>query len=205
VRWIVALIAAAVFASAGVAVAQLKDEKVQASVLKPPPPPTPGFAVGVRVAVGASPASVRSSPGGLQIGAQEAGAVGVITAGPTPARIEGSANTNTFQFWRVDFPADPDGWVEQSALGLAPAPQSSVPPPAVIRLCALRVAGMPPDGSGGWKMQVRLGNANAGTGDTSVPYQRDVMPPDGPWTIALRWTKTGGPTVTTASVKGNCP
>ena len=97
--------------------------------LLPPPPPPPlsqpsdDFSLGAYVEV-KNLANVRKSPGGALLGEQIGGAGGVIVGGPVRASLGGAG----YWFWNVDFDEDPDGWVAESVLKNAPAPEPEPTP-----------------------------------------------------------------------------
>ncbi len=90
----------------------------------PPPSPSPlsaepstVFSLNEHVEVSGL-SNVRKSAGGILIGTQTKGALGVVIGGPVQASISG----NNYWFWNINFKDDPDGWVAASMLKSAPAP-----------------------------------------------------------------------------------
>ncbi len=97
-----------------------------ASTPPPPPPPLPAkpsvvFLLNEHVET-KSLSNIRKSPGGVLIGAQDQGALGVVVGGPIQASLSG----NNYWFWNINFEDDPDGWVAASMLKSAPAPVEKI-------------------------------------------------------------------------------
>lgn len=89
-----------------------------------PPPsakPSKSFSLGEYVETD-SLSNVRKSAGGTAFGTQAEGALGIVIGGPTQASLGGKY----FWFWKIDFKDDPDGWVSESNLKSAAAPQEEV-------------------------------------------------------------------------------
>ncbi|MDP3051932.1 MAG: hypothetical protein Q8N42_00300 [bacterium] len=88
------------------------------------PPPSPSLSTKPSVVFSLdesvevkSLANIRKSPGGILIGTQSQGALGVVIGGPVKESIDGS----NYWFWNINFEDDPDGWVAASMLKSAPA------------------------------------------------------------------------------------
>jgi hypothetical protein len=92
----------------------------------PTPSPTPAskFAVGDRI-VATGDVNVRGTPAGTLTGSHPAGEQGTVIAGPTDAMFNGAM----VHWYDIGFDSDPDGWVGDDSLELAPAP-SPTPTPA---------------------------------------------------------------------------
>ncbi len=89
------------------------------------PPPSPSLSTKPSVVFSLdesvevkSLANIRKSPGGILIGTQSQGALGVVIGGPVKESIDGS----NYWFWNINFEDDPDGWVAASMLKSAPVP-----------------------------------------------------------------------------------
>lgn len=93
-----------------------------------------------------------------------------------------------------------------------PPPPPVDPPPAlsvtlkslVIVTCRPTVTAVPPDTTGGWKVQFRRGSTNFGTADATAPYERTSTVPTGTHLISGVWTKSGRPSQAAVAAKVEC-
>lgn len=71
--------------------------------------------------------------------------------------------------------------------------------------CRVRADGLPPDATGGWRVQFMLNGGLFSRSDAAAPYERVGDVATGPHVFTAVWTKTGSPTVTTPAVTFTCP
>lgn len=97
---------------------------------------------------------------------------------------------------------------------LLPTPPPPPPPTLTVNAnlttnqCRLTVSAVPPDTTGGWRIQFQRNGINIGrvatATTTPVPYQRSVLVALGTYRITGLWTKTGQPSKTTEPFEVIC-
>lgn len=97
-----------------------------------------------------------------------------------------------------------------------PPPPPDPPPPDPPQLptvtvktleassCRVTLTAVPPDASGGWRVQFKRGTVNFGTADATAPFERTSSVSAGVHSLSAVWTKTGAAAVTYAPTTVNC-
>jgi hypothetical protein len=70
--------------------------------------------------------------------------------------------------------------------------------------CRVTLTAVPPDASGGWRVQFKRGTVNFGTVDSTVPFERTSSVSAGVHSLSAVWTKTEHATVTYLPTTVNC-
>ena len=97
-----------------------------------------------------------------------------------------------------------------------PSPPPDPPPPDPPQLptvtvktleaisCRVTLTALPPDASGGWRVQFKRGTVSFGTVDSTAPFERTSSVSAGVHSLSAVWTKTGAAAVTYAPTTVNC-